>query len=94
MNVKVDLKRRDLAAITLYMLPRARTNRVFVGILFVVIFAASLWAMEADTPHKFVIAACSALIGAIAGLLVGTIINLAVMSLTVGQKSGVLGIHH
>lgn len=94
MKATVELTRRDLAAINLYMLPRAKTNWYFVAILFVVFFIAGWSATKCCTPHNVMVVALSALVGAIGGLLAGTVISLIFMSLIVGKKSGVLGVHH
>ena len=94
MNITVDICRSDLAKLTLWLLPRARSNWVFVGLIAAGTFTYIVVTRQPCTVASVTIAALSSLIGGIAALLIGVAISLTFMLFTVGKKSGVLGEHH
>ena len=94
MDIQVDIERKDLVALNLYLFPRLRGNWITLGVLAVGIFTYIFLTQKPTTPYNFVIAAFASGIGGIAGVLVGCIVSVVMMLLMVGKKSGVLGRHH
>jgi hypothetical protein len=94
MNISVEIRRSDLAVLTLYLLPRARSNWVFLGIVAVGTFTYILLTKKPCTLFSVSVAVGASIVGGIAALLIGVAISLTTMLLTVGNKSGVLGVHH
>jgi hypothetical protein len=93
MNVTVNITRGDLLLVSLYMLPRARSNFVFMAVLGVGIFAFLLFREHHISGRVVWVAAVASVGGAIGGLLGGFTVSTLIMLLTVGNKSGVLGTH-
>jgi len=93
MKANVKITRRDLLLVSLYMLPRARSNFVFMAVLGVGIFVFLLLREHHLSALVIAVAAIASVGGAIGGLLGGFVFSTLLMLLTVGNRSGVLGVH-
>jgi hypothetical protein len=93
MKAIVSIKRSDLFLVSLYMLPRAHSNYVVMGILGLGVFAFLLFREQCISVRTIFVAAVASIGGAIGGLLGGFAVSTLMMLITVGNKSGVLGVH-
>lgn len=93
MKIKSEITRKDLAVFSIYLFLRLKSTWLLLAI-FVVLIAIILTIIKQpnDFVDCFALAVCS-ICGGFAGLIVGFIINLVAMLLTIGRKSGVLGLH-
>jgi hypothetical protein len=93
MEISTNILRSDLVRLNLFLLPRAKSNVIFVAVLSVLIFFYLFITKRPDTLSSVVVAVFSALVGAIGGLLAGFVISLVFILLAANQRNGVLG-HH
>ncbi|MFC4249923.1 YcxB family protein [Sinimarinibacterium flocculans] len=93
MKAIVSIKRSDLLLISLYTLPRAHSNYIFMGILGLGIFAFLLFREQCVSVRTVFVAAVASIGGALGGLLGGFAVSTLMMLITVGDKGGVLGVH-
>lgn len=94
MNITVDIRPSDLAKLSLWLLPRARSHWVFVALVAAGTFTYIWVTRQPCTVASVTIAILSSLVGGFSALLIGVAISLTFMLFTVGKKSGVLGEHH
>jgi hypothetical protein len=93
MEITTDLRKRDLAWVSVHMLFRARFNWIFVLLLSLVILAVLVIAREPRTYSAFLLFVGASLVGGVAGLIAGMAFQLLFTLMSVGKDGGVLGIH-
>jgi hypothetical protein len=71
MEITTDLRKRDLAWVSVHMLFRARINWIFVLLLSLVILAVLVIAREPRTYSAFLLFVGASLVGGVAGLIAG-----------------------
>ena len=94
MNISVEIKRKDLVALNLYLFPRIRGNWIFFALLSGGIFAYILITKKPSNAYSITVAAFAALVGGVGGVIAAGLFGMVAVLLTVGKKSGVLGVHH
>ena len=94
MEISAEIQRKDVAVLNLHLLPRLRSNWIFFAIMAVGMFSFLLVTRKPDSFGEILVAAVAALIGALGGIATCMVVNLVTLLLTIGKKSGVLGVHH
>ena len=94
MKIDIEIKRKDLTALSFYLFPRMKANWIM---LVVMIFLIAAFLFITKKPIDFigyvVLTICS-ILGGLVGIALGFVINLVTMLLTIGKKSGILCLHH
>lgn len=93
MKIDSELNRKDLIALNMHLFPRMKAN--WISLVFIIIFIAIFLAVY-KKPNDFsgyFSLAVGSVFGGLGGVIISLIINLTSMLLTVGKKSGVLGLH-
>jgi hypothetical protein len=93
MQVSTDIRRSDLIAFNLYLLPRTKANYIFVGLVAAGVFVYLLMTKRHASGDSIAIAAVTSLVAAAAGLFAGFVISLLFILLTSTEKGGILGTH-
>ena len=93
MQVQVNIRRIDVIAFNLFLLPRARANLIFFVAVAIGIFTFLIAQQSSLSTANIVIALISSVIGGAAALLLGFLGSLIFVLLSSSVKSGVLGLH-
>ena len=93
LQVQVNIRRRDIAAFNLFLMPRARANLVFLAVVTAGMFIFIATQQPSLTPLNLAIALVSSLIGGASALVLGLLFSLVFVLFASNTKSGVLGSH-
>jgi len=93
LQVQVNIRRTDIAALNLYLMPRARANLVFLAVVTAAIFVFIAAQQPSFSPLNLAIALVSSLIGGAAALVLGLVTSLIFILLPSNTHGGVLGLH-
>ncbi len=94
MDISVNIKKKDLLALNLYLLPRRQGYWLQFTFLTGAIFAYILIARKTGSAYDVAVAIFAAFAGGVGGLFALTLFSTIEILLTVGTKNGVLGVHH
>lgn len=94
MKITAEITRKDLALLNIYLLPRLKANWIFLGVMILIIAIFLAITKSPSDISGYCALAIGSVFGGLGGVIIGFIINIIMMLLTVGKKSGVLGIHH
>lgn len=94
MKVIATIDRWDLLRLNLYLLPRAKANRIFVCVVALAVFVSHWTSHEGPiSAREVAVFLASGIAGGLVGLLAGTVICMIMMMLPSEQREGVLGEH-
>ena len=93
LQVQTKIRRIDVVAFNLFILPRARGNWIFLGVVTVGIFIFILARQPSISFPDVGFALISSLIGGVAALILGFLSSMIFILLSSSIKSGVLGPH-
>lgn len=92
-SVIVKLLRKDILAFHLYLFPRLRGNWIFLGLLFLALFALLLLAERPAGTREYLIAALSSAIGALLGWVAALYANYRKLARRLDQPGGMPGVY-
>lgn len=93
MKATTEITRKDLAFLSIYLFPRVKANWIFLGVLIAAIAIFLALSKRPSDISGFISVAISSVLGGIGGTIIGFAINIVTMLLSVGSKSGILGLH-
>ncbi|MFK7887473.1 MAG: YcxB family protein [Gammaproteobacteria bacterium] len=93
MNIEVNIRRKDLIAFNLYVIPRLRSSWISLAVLTFGIFAYICIRSMPSSFYNFGVAAFASLVGGLAGFVVSSAISILCVLFMSGKTSGVLGAH-
>lgn len=93
MMISVDIRKKDLFILSLYLIPRLKGNWIFFGVLSLLIFVAVYFNKSPQTMSQVGVVAGASVGAALGGVISALVINIVTMLLKVGNDSAVLGRH-
>jgi hypothetical protein len=92
-QVEVEIRRSDIALFSLHLLPRDKSNWIFVLVVGVLTFLFLAVTENLTTAHTFGIAIFASVCAGITALLAAFVISLIFVTATASENAGVLGTH-
>ncbi|MBL8820360.1 MAG: YcxB family protein [Planctomyces sp.] len=94
MEIEVEILRRDLFALNVYMLPRSRGIWTRMLLLAMVGWAFILFIKPPNAQLNLAWTTCVSILGGLFGVVFGFVIQMTQMLVTASEKDGVLGKHY